>query len=334
MADLNHLVEITYADFNKLKEDIRLLEQAYFSAPFINCAKSAKIDYKEAIRLIHVARNLNKINIKLNRLFDSLRSFVQSGDGISFSSDFICVADGATAGVAVGGSAGAAGGGIASATGSSIDSFGGGGGGFGGGSVSLVHSNGDCDISSVGGGNNGDPDSLGSGNNSDPDSLGDGNSGGSGGNSGGSGGAGSANGGLSVTDGGIDNNAGDIDRLYNDFIFGLRREMPLSMSPNVDLHAKSTNINISKDLFKKIIIEILDYEKHYNQRMFTSGGLYDVLKVDVVSKGRDALLPYVISNVLTYLKDSNFIGYYGKDGQNSFSVLDRDGLKLWADSIL
>ena len=242
MADFSRLINITSEDFDRLKSDMLLLEGAYFGAPFNKYKISATIDYKETISLIKTARSLNKLNIRLNKLYEDFRAFVAGSDKKEGT--------GAT--------------------------------------DNLSNDNkhyGDADSEKFG-----------------------------------------------LYD---SNDENEENNLYNDFIFGLRREIPLALSSQLDLHGKSANVNITKDLFKKIIVEILDYEKNYNNSIFTSNNLYEALKSDILSNGREVLLPYVISNVLTYLRDSNFIGYYrGLDRKNAFTILDREGLKLWANSIL
>jgi len=290
MADINRMIRITREDFGRLKEDIRLLEEAYFSAPYNDYKSSARIDYNETIRLVKLARALHRLNIRLSRLYEDFRAFMGK-EGIM----------------------------IPAHTGSMNM-------GFADSDAVSFHLDGD-DVPSykdvpvtpeppypVSDMDSYVPSNMDSYTDSyTPSDM-----------------APPINSSSSFH---IDNAAGNAE-FYNDFIFGLRREIPLAISPHIDLHAKSANINITKDLFKKIIVEILDYEKNYNRSIFSSGALYDVLRGDVINNGRERLLPYVITNVLTYLRDSNFIGYYGADRDSSFTVLDRDGLKLWANSIL
>ena len=128
----------------------------------------------------------------------------------------------------------------------------------------------------------------------------------------------------------------DENIKYHDFLFGLKRDDPYVMPEEMDLQGVDTSVNITKDLFKKIVREILDYDRNYNERIISSDQLASILKNDIVSNGREFLLPYVISNVLSYLRDSNFIGYYGGENtkNNAYTILDRDGLKLWANSVL
>ena len=128
----------------------------------------------------------------------------------------------------------------------------------------------------------------------------------------------------------------DESITYHDFLFGLKRDDPYVMPEEMDLQGVDTSVNITKDLFKKIVREILDYDRNYNERIISSDQLTSILKNDIVSNGREFLLPYVISNVLSYLRDSNFIGYYGGENtkNNAYTILDRDGLKLWANSVL
>ena len=131
-------------------------------------------------------------------------------------------------------------------------------------------------------------------------------------------------------------NASDESGMYHDFLFGLKRDNPYVMPEEMDLQGVDTSVNITKDLFKKIVREILDYDKNYNERIISSDRLTSILKNDIVTNGREQLLPYIITNVLSYLKDSNFIGIYGNDSakSNAYTILDRGGLKLWANSVL
>ena len=267
-TEINHMVNITHEDFNKLKKDLLLLEGAYFRSPYESQKTSVRIDYKETIRLIKVARNLNKLNIKLNRLYEDFKSFVGSDQKRSQSASKRLDAelqDSAAVSFHIDGKHGTTS--LAPSTAPSE-------------ATQDVQGNGHIDVI------------------------------------------------ISTQQ------PGGSSDFYKDFLFGLRRQMPLALSTNLDLHAKGSNINITKDMFKRIVSEILDYEKNYNHGVFTSGNLYEALKYGVVNNGKEILLPYVISNVLTYLKDSNFIGHYGMDKKNSFRLLDRDGLKLWANSIL
>ena len=303
MTDINHKIIITRDDFNKLRKDLHLLEEAYFGTPFNAYKTSVKIDYEETIRLISIARDLNKLNIKLNSLYEDFRMFV-GNDGGGYNKNAGTAPDATEPGVnknarnnrrnnmagdagnrhkakRAGKDAGAADSGDNAGT-------------SGGAAVSFGVGDAEWDAGWGAEGEN-RPDGI-------PETV------------------------ITASENG--------DNFYNDFLFGLRREMPLSMTQFIDLHAKNSNVNITKELFKKIILEILNYEKNYNKRTFSSGSLYEVLRSDILSNKREILLPYVISNVLTYLKDTNFIGYYNAEGFNSFTVLDRDGLKLWASSIL
>ena len=271
MADFSHLINITSKDFSTLKKDLLLLEETYFDAPFIDHKVCAKIDYKETIRLLKAARSLNKLNIRLNKLYEDFRTFVDIQDSRSLS-------------------------GVSTESSQDNDRIAAGASAF---NTDYDTASGD-DINAIPGVRYDMSDSAG----------------------------------TYITNGGSTLDPNNDAHIYRDFIFGLRREIPLAMSSQLDLQAKTANVNISKDLFKKIVLEILDYEKNYNANTFTSGGLYNALKPDIMNNGKEVLLPYVITNVLTYLNDSNFIGYYGKDGKNSFRIMDRDGLKLWANSIL
>ena len=272
MADTYQKIKITGDDFNRLKNDIHQLEEEYFDASYNSRKPNAKIDYRETIRLISVARDLQKLNIKLNRLYRDFKRFVGYDD-----------ADKSTSGKnTVGG-------------------------------LTRSRYAGDADDYTQGAYSTGEIIHK---TYSADDAVQD----------------------LINTDYTTQNmfniNSSNSGDFYNDFIFGLRREIPPSISQQLDFHAKDANVIINRDVFKKIVAEILDYEKNYNNKIFTHGGLFNVLKSDILKNGREVLLPYVISNVLTYLQDSNFIGNYSKKMQNTYTILDRDGLKLWANSIL
>jgi len=301
-TDFNQLINTASESFNQLKEDLLSLEESYFREPFNRHKISAKIDYREAARLLRVARNLGKLNIRLNKLYEDFRSFVGKNSDVKTSG--ISGSDTKVAGMPwrmhgssdknaslhmhIPGSTGL----VGSATGY-VDGHAGNADGYAG---HADHTNGYACHADHTDGHSAYVDGY-------P--------------------------GFSST--GYSDESSDI---YNDFIFGLKQKIPLAFSSELDLQAKQANVNITKEMFRKIIFEILDYEKNYNKYSFSPSSLYSAVKTDVINNGREVLLPYVISNVLTYLKDSNFVGQYGTNKKSAYTVLDRDGLKLWADSIL
>ena len=128
----------------------------------------------------------------------------------------------------------------------------------------------------------------------------------------------------------------DLDSSYHNLLLGFKNTSDYSSPDMLDLQGMNTSVTITKDLFRKIIREILNYDTHYSDPAITAMKLYAILKKEIVGNGRETLLPYVISNVLSYLKDSNLLGAYGgnEPQKNAYTILDREGLKLCEKSIL
>ena len=281
MDNFKQLIDITTEDFNRLKEDVIDLEKMYFDEPFIREEKMAKVDYKETIRLISTARNLSKLNIKLDDLYDKFHSFTNkesvSGDGDREDAQrLVDASDGKGAKRPLNGN---------------VEES------------SMRHVNGNAKENSK---------RLVNENQRTVSQV-------------------VTNDYLNKKR--ISNNASNV---YKEFLFGQKNKQSRTQSRQMDFHSKDKNVNITNDLFRKIVVEILDYEKNYNEISFSTRSLQKNLIPDILKNGKEVLLPYVISNVLTYLKDSNFIGLYGADRKsksNSYAIMDKEGLKLWVNSI-
>lgn len=102
----------------------------------------------------------------------------------------------------------------------------------------------------------------------------------------------------------------------------------------IKLPSKYASIHITKDLFKTIVNEIVNYDTNYNEQYIIPSKLSEGLR-DIIIKNSTYSLPYhVIINIIQYLKDCHFIENYPGTKRGKYILKDKNALNMWIGSVI
>ena len=102
----------------------------------------------------------------------------------------------------------------------------------------------------------------------------------------------------------------------------------------IKLSPRYQSVTIDKELFKKIVHNIINWEKEYNIEYFEPRKLEEKLKNLILSQTKYTIAYHVIINIVKYLKDSRFIDHYRDSKKGKYVVIDENALTVWLENNL